>query len=405
MNNIVYALGANIASKIIILLVNIISFRLLVSEDYGIVSLLLVMAATIGAVSGMGASVAVNSVVAKEGMSSLTSLFVKYNYLLSILISFIMAIVIYLIYANSIEKLPMWQVFGFVFIFSLFTSFNSISEAVLIGFQYFKKIFVNNFVNALMFLPICFVLIIKFEIVGVLVTLLVYRLFLFMANFHAVSRTNILTFKSDNASYKKQIALKFKELTLPVILSGLLVAPVIGLAFKILVDQDGGLQKLAYFNIVYQVYLVAVFVPNALNGFLVSHFSKNNKDYDFPKIFKYNLLFSLVICIVLFIAQDIFYWIIGDSNINLVSNYNIMLGSIVLFSANAVFASFWPSIGKAWFGLYMNIVWAITLLTVTFILSKCQVAEALAWAFLSSYLLLSVIQYFGYRITLNYAKN
>src|SRR5690606_7021838 len=119
MNNIFFSLGANIASKMIILLINIVSFRLLLPEDYGVISLLLAMTATIGAVSGMGASVAVNSVVAREGFSSFTSLFVKYNYFFAFLFSIIMAGFIYIFYLDNINKIPSWQIFTFILLFSL----------------------------------------------------------------------------------------------------------------------------------------------------------------------------------------------------------------------------------------------------------------------------------------------
>ena len=80
-----------------------------------------------------------------------------------------------------------------------------------------------------------------------------------------------------------------------------------------------------------------------------------------------------------------------------------MLGTIILFSLNAVFASYWPSVGKAWFGFYMNIVWAIILLGVTFIFSKYKISAALSWAFLIAYLTLSVVQILSYKV-LSYAK-
>lgn len=405
MNNIFFSLGANIASKMIILLVNVVSFRLLLPEDYGVISLLLAMTATIGAVAGMGASVAVNSVVAREGFSSLTSLFIKYNYFFAILFSVIMAGFIYIFYLNNINKIPSWQIFTFILLFSLFSSLNSISEAVLIGLHDFKKIFFNNFTGFLIFLPVSLYLVVEFKIVGVLINLLSYRLFLLLINFYSVSKTKLLNLKYSDTREKKEIYKKFKELSIPVIFSGLLVAPVIGLAFKIISIQENGLQELAYFNIVYQVYLVAIFIPNALNGYFISKFSSENEggQRDFLKIAKNNFIFALLISFCLFIFQKIFFLIVDDHSIGLVNNYYIMLGTIVLFSLNAVFASFWPSIGKAWFGFYMNVIWAIVLLSVTFIFSKFQISEALSWAFFIAYLVLSVVQILNYKVV-NYAK-
>lgn len=405
MNNIFFSLGANISSKMIILLINIISFRLLLPEDYGVIALLLAMTATIGAVSGMGASVAVNSVVARDGIISTSALFVKYNYLFSFLFSVIMASFIYIFYLDNINKIPSWQIFSFILFFSFFSSLNSINEAVLIGLKDFKRIFINNFTSFLIFLPVSWYLIIEFKIIGVLLSLLAYRSLLFLINFHSVNKTKLLKIKSDDIDEKVKIYKKFKELSIPVILSGLLVAPVIGLAFKIVTMQDDGLEQLAYFNIVYQMYLVAIFIPNALNGYFISKFSNKNESNqkDFFKIAKNNFIFSLVVAFCLVAFQKIFFLIVNDHSVDLVNNYYIMIGTIILFSLNAVFASYWPSVGKAWFGFYMNIVWAVILLGVTFIFSKYKVSAALSWAFFIAYLTLSVVQILSYKV-LNYAK-
>lgn len=405
MNNIVFSLGANIVSKMIILLVNIISFRVLLPEDYGVISLLLAMTATIGAVAGMGASVAVNSIVAREGFSSLTSLFIKYNYYFSFLFSIILAGCIYIFFLDDINTIPIWQVLSFILLFSLISSLNSINEAILIGLHNYKRLFINNFISFIIFLPILFYLILEFKIAGVLINLLAYRFFLLIINFYSVSKTGLLKIRSNNQGEKREMYKKFKELSLPIILSSLLVAPVIGLAFKIMAMQDDGLEQLAYFNIVYQIYLVAIFIPNALNGYFISRFSSRNVNgkKDFFIIAKNNLLFALIVSFCLFIFQKIFFVIVDNYSIILIKNYYIMLGTIVLFSLNAVFASFWPSVGKAWFGLYMNIVWAIVLLGVTFTFSKNEISAALSWAFFIAYLTLSVVQIVSYKV-LSYEK-
>lgn len=406
MNNVFFSLGANIASKMIILLVNLVSFRILLPEDYGVISLLLAMTATIGAVAGMGASVAVNSIVAREGFSSLTSLFIKYNYFFAFLFSVILAGFIYIFYLNDINKIPSWQIFAFILMFSLTSSLNSISEAILVGLHDYKRLFINNFASFLIFLPISFYLIVEFKITGVLINLLAYRFLLLLVNFYSVNKTKLLKIRSNNKDEKREIFKKFKELSLPVIFSGLLVAPVIGLAFKIVTMQDYGLEQLAYFNIVYQVYLVAIFIPNALNGYFISRFSSNdgNVQKDFLKIAKNNFFFALVVSFCLFIFQKVFFLIVNDYSAALINNYYIMLGTIVLFSLNAVFASFWPSIGKAWFGFYMNIVWAVVLLSITFIFSKYKISEPLSWAFLIAYFVLSVVQILNYKVVTHAKK-
>lgn len=394
MNKIFYSLGASIASKLIMLLINIVSFRFILPEEYGFVALILALTATIGAVANMGASVAVNSFVAKNGNSALSKNFVFYNYALSFFSSLILSILVFFFAVDDHDFL----IFVFIFFFSLFSSYNAISEAVLNGMQKFDMLFFNNVVNFIVFFPLSIFFIYNFNLNGVLISLIFYRLSLLLLNY--IASKKLLNAKKEYLEFeqKKIIILNFKSLTLPVILSGLLVAPMTGIAFRIFTEQEGGLENLGYFNIIYQVYLIAVFIPNALNGYLISKFSRNDSKQDFSSVAKYNIIFSMLVALIIFLFKDIYFLIIDKSNDIINNNLNIMLCCIVLFSLNAVFSSFWPSIGKAWFGMLMNLVWSIVLLTVTYILSIKGYPESLAWAFLMSYLVLSLVQIAFYKV-------
>lgn len=394
MNKIFYSLGASIASKLIMLLINIVSFRFILPEEYGFVALILALTATIGAVANMGASVAVNSFVAKNGNSALSKNFVFYNYALSFFSSLILSILVFFFAVDDHDFL----IFVFIFFFSLFSSYNAISEAVLNGMQKFDMLFFNNVVNFIVFFPLSIFFIYNFNLNGVLISLILYRLSLLLLNY--IASKKLLNAKKEYLEFeqKKIIILNFKSLTLPVILSGLLVAPMTGIAFRIFTEQEGGLENLGYFNIIYQIYLIAVFIPNALNGYLISKFSRSECKQDFGLVAKYNIIFSMLVALIIFLFKDIYFLIIDKSNDIINNNLNIMLCCIVLFSLNAVFSSFWPSIGKAWFGMLMNLVWSIVLLTVTYILSIKGYPESLAWAFLMSYLVLSLVQIAFYKV-------
>lgn len=398
MNKVIYSLGASVFSKLIILLINIISFRYILPDEYGFIALVLVLTATIGAVSNMGASVAVNSFVAKNQNTNLSKLYVKYNYILSTFLSLFLSTLVFFLSVDRQGNINDLGVYLFLLLFTLFSAYNSISEAVLNGMKSFDKIFKNNLINFFIFLPVSIFFIYQFSVLGVFLSLILYRFSLFVFNFYSAKK--ILSIQATKISKSDLSIIKssFRNLTLPVIFSGILVAPVIGFSFKLMSSQQDGYENLAYFNIVYQMYLVAVFIPNALNGYLISKFSSENGEKDFSKIAKYNIGFSIIVAVMLFLFKDLYFYIIDSKNDVIINNFYIMLLTIIFFSVNAIFASLWPSVNRAWFGMWMNLIWAITLLSVTYILSSQNVAESLAWGFLTSYLILTIVQILFYKV-------
>ncbi len=404
MNKIFYSLGASVFSKLIILLINIISFRYILPNEYGFIALVLALTATIGAVSNLGASVAVNSFVAKNKNTNLSKLYVKYNYILSTFISLFLSTLVFFLSVDRQGSIVDLGVYLFLFLFTLFSAYNAISEAVLNGVKSFDKIFKNNLINFFIFLPVSIFFIYQFSVLGVFLSLILYRFSLFVFNFYAANK--VLSIQATKISKADLSIIKnsFRNLTLPVIFSGIMVAPVIGFSFKLMSSQQNGYENLAYFNIIYQMYLVAVFIPNALNGYLVSKFSSENGEKDFSKIAKYNIGFSIIVVVILFLFKDLYFYIIDSKNDVIVNNFYIMLLAIICFSTNAIFASLWPSINRAWFGTWMNLVWAVSLLSVTYILSRQNIAESLAWGFLASYLILTIVQTLFYKVV-NRGKN
>ncbi|WP_442767857.1 hypothetical protein [Acinetobacter bohemicus] len=398
MNKVIYSLGASVFSKLIILLINIISFRYILPDEYGFIALVLALTATIGAVSNMGASVAVNSFVAKNQNTNLSKLYVKYNYILSTFLSLFLSTLVFFLSVDRQGNINDLGVYLFLLLFTLFSAYNSISEAVLNGMKGFDKIFKNNLINFFIFLPVSIFFIYQFSVLGVFLSLILYRFSLFIFNFYSAKK--ILSIQATKISKSDLSIIKssFRNLTFPVIFSGILVAPVIGFSFKLMSSQQDGYENLAYFNIIYQMYLVAVFIPNALNGYLISKFSSENGEKDFSKIAKYNIGFSIIVAVMLFLFKDLYFYIIDSKNDVIINNFYIMLLTIIFFSVNAIFASLWPSVNRAWFGMWMNLIWAITLLSVTYILSSQNVAESLAWGFLTSYLILTIVQILFYKV-------
>lgn len=393
MNNIVFSLGASVASRAILLLINILSFRVLSAEKYGEITLFLAISVMVGAVSNMGSNMAINSQIARFGFTDNNKIFINYNYLFSFVFSFLLTAFFLIFYYKSFINYNYFELLVFIFFYTIFGSFNAISESILLGVGRFRDIFVNNFLTLTISIPFCFYLIGNIGLYGVIYSLIVYKILLLIFNFMSVKKLGELNFKKWEIN--RDIISKFKNYSVPVIFSGFIVALAIGLAFKVMTLQDGGLEKLGFFNIVYQIYIVSTFIPNALNGYLIAKFSANSTlDSYFYKVVSFNFIFSLLVATLLYIFRDLVFILVGNDGVNLIDNYKIMLFTISIFSVSVVFTSYWTSIGKSWLGFYLNILWSITLLVVVYIFVYLKSPVALAWGFCLAYLISTVLSFY-----------
>src|SRR5690606_12626565 len=99
------------------------------------------------------------------------------------------------------------------------------------------------------------------------------------------------------------------------------------------------------FLIIYQIYLVAVFVPVTLNSFYISRFSGMGVKADIKKVALINFIISTSVALLMYLFQNIIWFILGDVyKENSATIFNIMLVVIVLHSLSTVFSSYWPSV-------------------------------------------------------------
>jgi O-antigen/teichoic acid export membrane protein len=64
----------------------------------------------------------------------------------------------------------------------------------------------------------------------------------------------------------------------------------------------------------------------------------------------------------------------------------------VPYAVNAVFSSYWISINKAWFGVVINLFWAILLILILWVNIGNKGVNALGYAFLYAYSILFCFQ-------------
>lgn len=407
MKLVIYALGANIISKGGLLTINLISAKILSVSEYGLMAYILTLIGVVSSFVVVGSGVAVNVVVAKnfDKKKEDVNSFITFSIMLSLLIAPLACYLVIILNPNMGRSFD--YLYPMMMILTVFYSYNSINDSVFIGSKNFKFLFITSSITFCISIPAAVFLIYYYGFLGALFSLMIYRAIYSLSHNFFINKKNLYQLDFGKNILNNFNLFHFKKLSLPSFVSGIVIMPSLALGFGFLSKLENGFEKLGYFLIVYQVYLVAVFVPNALNGFYISKFSSSGKKSDVIGIAKINLLFSSIVCILFYFGQDLLWKYLGeDYYINSKSSYNIMLLVIILYSLSTVFSSFWPSINKAWIGSLMNILWSLIFILSCYLFLLVYELEqiGMAFAFLSSYSVLLFVQITIYYIFKNMAK-
>lgn len=408
MKPVVYALGVNIISKGGLLTINLISARILLVSEYGLMSYILTLIGVVSSFVIAGSGVAVNVVVAKnfETRKENANSFITFSIILGLLIAPLACYIVILL--NPSINSSFNYLYIVMLILTMFYSYNSINDSVFIGSKNFKYLFITSAINFCISMPLIVFLIYYYGFLGALFSLVIYRIIYSLVNSFFINKLKLYQLSLKRNILNNFNLFHFKRLSLPSFVSGVVIMPSLALGFGFLSKLEDGFEKLGYFLIVYQIYLIAVFVPSALNGFYISNFSSAGKKSDVLGIAKINLLFSSIVSVSFFFGQDLLWTYLGDNYyLNSKSSYNIMLVVMIFYSLSTVFSSFWPSINKAWIGSLMNTLWAFIFVISCYTLLVVYALEqtGIAYAFLFSYSTLLLIQITTYYIFKGMVKN
>lgn len=359
MKDLVFSLIYNFNTRLILFIISIFSVKLMTVTEYGDFSYILTLITTLAIFSLFGGGVAVNrsfSVERGNGEFVDSNKIFQFNIVVSLIVSSVLLMVI-LIFNNNLIQLILF------FLIFLLMSVNGIVEGAMYGLGAYKELAINSTLVFLISVFSSYFLIQEYKAVGALVSLLIYRMILFLFNFYTLFKMKIILYIPFVDLFKDPVALdSFKKVSLPTFLSAILVAPVIMVLIYFLKLLPNGTHEIAYFSWVNQIYTIAIFFPSVLTGFLISKMTSNfNDSYTKLKQYsKYNLLFGILLSSILFAVKPLVLSFAGseygeNSNVT----YNIMLITICFYCLNAAFGSYWTSINKAHLGLLTNFIWAL----------------------------------------------
>jgi O-antigen/teichoic acid export membrane protein len=272
-----------------------------------------------------------------------------------------------------------------------FSSINGAQTGTLAGFEAFKTIATVNLISGLSALPIQIGFTLLFGLRGSVIGFGFNYLILWILNVIAVKKESKLAgikIEYREAWDEWKILYKF---SLPALLSGILVTPVIWACNAMLVNQPHGYEEMAIFDAANQWRNVILFIPAALASIALPLLSSSVGNQKlFNKILKLNIAVNFIIsltmaiCISLFSTFIMKFYGVGFSDGRIV--LIIMTFSTVLISINNVIGSAIAGKGQMWVGLILNFLWGILLLSCTYYFLKSGFgAKGLAYSFLISY--------------------
>jgi len=278
-----------------------------------------------------------------------------------------------------------------------FSSLNGSQTGTLVGFEAFKTIAKVNLIAGALAFPIQIGFTLIYGMPGSVIGFGLNFLILWLLNFIAVRKESFkfgITIQFKHSFNEWPVLYKF---SLPALLSGLMVSPVIWACNAMLVNQPKGYDEMAIFDAANQWRSAILFIPAVLSQIALPLLTSSNKQNQFNRILKLNVFINFLIALLMAILISLFSSLIMKTYGKSFAEGNIVLiilsFSTVLISINGVIGQAFASKGRMWIGFLFNSIWGITLLISSFILLKLGYgAKGLAYSFLISYVIHTIVQ-------------
>lgn len=401
-------------SRVIGLIISIIVARLLgqtLFGQYGIIQSTIIMFSTF---AGFGLGITSTKYVAelRNSEPKLVGSIISSTNMIAIIMGFLFTILIVLfapfIALKLIKAHSLINEIRFGSIILFFSALNGAQSGALTGFEAFKDISRLNIKVSLICLPIQIASTYFWSLEGAIIGLCVNYFMQYIFNYKTlrkIANSSGIEIKYFNKSFG-DISYLWK-FSLPAVLGGLLVNPVLWYCYIILVKNKNGFNEMAIYNAAMQWQNVILFIPMAISQIVLPLFSnvKNDKK-NFLRVIKYNLLLNVFVALITAIVFSIFSKLIMNVYGNEYANANLVLIYLsltaVLIAVNNVIAQVIACLGEMWGGFSLNLCWAFALIIfATIFLDQGLGAVGLAKAMLLSYLLHTFIVFFYTYFLLN----
>lgn len=367
---IIWSLLGTFISKGFLLISFIIVARILPIDEYGNLGVLRSTITTFSVVSVVSFGVTVNKYLAKyistekeraQAILSMSRVFVY-------AIAFLISILIY-IYSNYISNsivgdnsLNLAVEISSATIF--FTSVNGLQNGILSGLEKFKYISIISVSNGMLSLPVILLLSYYYGYIGTIIGLLIVQFFLWLISFYYTTKSikeSGLSLKLTGFSSELNVV---KEFTMPALISGMILPPVILLSDIIITNTPDGSSKLGIYSAAFNFSIITVTLNTVIGQVLYPYIMKEENKYSQKLEFVNQILpffISVSLNVPLIIFANYIGAIFGESYQNNEFSLSISLiavSSIVMGHRQGIARKF-ASQNKLWWSLLGNSFWAL----------------------------------------------
>jgi len=400
-----WTLVGSIASNLSTLLSLIIIARILGKSEFGEFGMIKSTINTFGVFGGFGLGLTATKYIAEIRQSNKRKVgnIIGITTIMSYIIGFFVAIIIFLfskiLAENTINAPHLLEEIQLASLIIYLSSINGTQSGILSGFENFKFIAFSNITSAIVTFPVQLLFTYYMGLQGAIIGLLISFFLKITINNYFLRKQYLI--EKIIPDYKicwndLHILLKF---SLPSLLSGLMVGPIIWVCNTMLVNRPGGYNEMAIYEAATQWKNTIAFLPAILSSIVLPLISSTTLDRNkFKKIMKINIKLNLYISFIIAIIISIFSTLImntfGTDFINGANVLIILAISTILSSVNSVIGQALAGKDRMWVAFLFNLIWGVILIFFSHLFIQFNYgALGLALAFLISYVFHSIIQF------------
>ncbi|MEM2768809.1 MAG: oligosaccharide flippase family protein [candidate division WOR-3 bacterium] len=338
--------------------------RILLSEKFGIYSLINQLILLLSFFASFGLPTIITKFIAQAKNDK--ELLNKIYSTAQILIVFFSLIIIIIYFslsnflAEKIYKKPiLTEYFQLANLLLLFLTLNNFFIGVLQGLKEIKSISLINICYNLLSFPLILILAKRYEIKGALLALILANFLGVLLFFIKIKNFFLLKPNFDIRRAKEIISLGF-----PTFLSGLVMVPAFWLVnTKLAVAKS--FSEVAYFNITNTFFQFLLFIPIAIGMPLTPTIAEEIHNFEkikilLNKIIQYANFFLLIILIPIFIfSSKIIILIFGKDYLPAIKPFLFVVGAIIPANIGYIFGYYLVGTGKMWLATLFNTIWFI----------------------------------------------
>lgn len=271
-----------------------------------------------------------------------------------------------------------------------------LQTGILVGFEKYKHyaliLSIATIISSILQVTGAFL----YNVLGAIIGYGIGILFLWIMNELYIKKLlNIYGIIKDKNDFLKEWKI-ISNFSIPAALSGFMVIPVMWICNIMLINTTNGFEEVAVFTAGNNYRNLILFIPITLTQILLPLLSDPELKYHYTKILKINLKLNIGITATISLFVIIFSQLLMKAFGNdFTSGYIVLIFlsiSTIFISAGNVMGQVLASREKMWTGFFLNLIWAISLLYLTYLFIDLKLgALGLSLSYLLSYLLHTIV--------------